>query len=125
MTRNKRNSRKRNRRRTRTVVCRPFRNGERTTRTAHSILNYETISQKASEPNLTTVSGCLLRPSSFSSTPRTLQRFLTIFRLRAAGLQRSLNSRSGIRRSQELTLGHKRKELRPKASEQSNLAPTP
>src|SRR2546429_3018227 len=55
-----RNSRNRNWRRMLIVVFRPFMTGERTTRTAHAILNYETISRRASEPKLTTASGCLL-----------------------------------------------------------------
>src|SRR5438034_6568141 len=106
-----RNSRNRNWRRMLIVVFRPFMTGERTTRTAHAILNYETISRRASEPKLTTASGCLLLPASFSSIRRTLRMFLTLFRLRAAGLQRSLNSRSGIKRGRELAPRHKGKEL--------------
>src|SRR5256884_1400153 len=69
-----RNSRNRNWRRMLIVVFRPFMTGERTTRTAHAILNYETISRRASEPKLTTASGCLLLPASFSSIRRTLRR---------------------------------------------------
>src|SRR5207247_4308531 len=56
-------------------------------------------------------SDLLLLPASFSSIRRTLRMFLTLFRLRAAGLQRSLNSRSGIKRGRELAPRHKGKEL--------------
>src|SRR5256884_7930509 len=49
--------------------------------------------------------------SDLSSIRRTLRMFLTLFRLRAAGLQRSLNSRSGIKRGRELAPRHKGKEL--------------
>src|SRR5215472_18680636 len=103
----------RNWRKTRIVVFRPFMTGEKTTRAVHAILNYETISRRANEPKLTTASGYPLLPGSFSSTRRTLRMFLTLFRLRAAGLQRSLNSRSGIRRSRELAPRHKGKEPGP------------
>src|SRR5438874_5513153 len=51
--------------------------------------------------------------------------FLTPSRLRAAGLQRSLNSQSEIRRSSELTPWHKRRGLCPKPNAQLTTTNSP
>jgi hypothetical protein len=40
-----------------------------------------------------------LTAGNFNSARRTLDMFSTLFRLRAAGLQRSSNSQSGVRRA--------------------------